>query len=165
MILVNVNRGAAQPQAEEWPESPGTAAPGDWQFKIVRGRFGSRIAIQALQEEQAEFGWRLVEVLDDDRIRFGRPTAVAAKDVAHAGNPFSTRSRVGSRAASLPLIVLGGMAALLAFWLLIVSIRGVEERSGPAVATPVPTVTTVTTVPTQPAIPPPPTPVEVPPSR
>ena len=38
MILVNMTTGAAQPQAEGWPDPPGTTAPGDWQFKVVRQR-------------------------------------------------------------------------------------------------------------------------------
>jgi len=163
MIFVNRKPGVAQPHAEEWPELPGTATLGDWQFKVVRGWFGSRTAIQALQDEQAEYGWRLVEVLDDNRVRFGRPAAVAAKDVARTGNPFSTRSRVGRRAAFLPLVFLGTLAALLAFGLLIVSISRVEE---PAVATPAPTPITVETrldpLPTPPVMPPPPTTVEPP---
>jgi hypothetical protein len=83
-------------EEEEWPEAgPPSAGANDWQYKIVRGRFTSREAMEDLQREQAEWGWRLVEVLDPNRIRFGRPAAVAAKDVAREGNPYATTSRVG----------------------------------------------------------------------
>jgi len=166
MILVNMTTGAARPQAEGWPDPPGTTAPGDWQFKVVRGWFGTRGAIEALQDEQSEFGWRLVEVLDEFRVRFGRPAAVAAKDVARAGNPFSTRSRVGGRAAFWPLALLRAFAALLAFGLLMVWIRG--EVEAPSVATParlsVPTEVAVP-APAPPMMPLPPAPVEAPRTR
>ena len=65
------------------------------QFKIVRGSFRTAEQIQALQAEQAQYGWSLVEVFDQERVRFKRPTSEASKDSERFGNPFDTSSLCG----------------------------------------------------------------------
>src|SRR5262245_57918137 len=53
---------------------------GDWQFKIVKGTFKTAQQIDRVVHEQGEFGWVLVEVFDQNRIRFKRPASEAEKD-------------------------------------------------------------------------------------
>lgn len=80
-----------------------------WQFKIVKGTFKTPEQIEAVIEEQAEFGWVLVEVFDQARIRFKRPASEASKDSAREGNPFNTvskASRPGCAATAAILVVL-----------------------------------------------------------
>jgi hypothetical protein len=72
--------------------SPGDLS-GDWQFKIVKGTFKKRSQVEAVQQEQAEFGWILVEVFDGNRIRFKRPASETAKDEFREGNPYKTQSK------------------------------------------------------------------------
>jgi hypothetical protein len=136
--------------AEPFPEAASpAAAPGDWQYKIVRGSFATREAMEALQQEQAAFGWRLVEVLDERRVRFGRPSAVAAKDVARDGNPYSTTSRIGGPRAAV-VAVLALLALAVALGLTLVSVRAVRLSTEPAMPT------MVVTTPAPPSLPPPP---------
>ncbi len=68
-------------------------ANGPWQFKIVRGTFKTARQVEAVQQEQAEYGWVLVEIFDERRIRFKRPASEAAKDAYREGNPYATLSK------------------------------------------------------------------------
>ena len=77
---------------------PPSGGPEGWQYKIVRGYFTRRVAVERLVLEQAAFGWALVEVLDINRVRFGRSRQAAEKDVARDGNPYATTSQVGGNA-------------------------------------------------------------------
>ena len=83
-----------------------------WQFKIVRGSFRTAEQIQALQAEQAQYGWSLVEVFDQERIRFKRPGSEAAKDSERFGNPYDTGSLCGGMSPERKLAVI-----LLSFFL------------------------------------------------
>jgi hypothetical protein len=69
---------------------------GQWQFKIVKGTFKSPRQIEAVQQEQAEFGWVLLEIFDQNRIRFKRPASEASKDAYREGNPYMTVSKASS---------------------------------------------------------------------
>src|SRR5205085_2648363 len=69
---------------------------GDWQFKIVKGTFKTPRQIEAVQQEQAEYGWVLVEIFDQNRIRFKRPAGEAQKDQFREGNPYMTVSKASS---------------------------------------------------------------------
>ncbi len=81
---------------------------GDWQFKIVKGTFKTQQQIEAVTQEQAEFGWTLVEVFDQTRIRFKRPKSEASQDSYRDGNPFSTTSKAsGPGCASTAMVVIG----------------------------------------------------------
>ena len=88
---------------------------GHWQFKIVKGNFKTREQIDAVVQEQAEWGWILVEVFDHSRIRFKRPPSEAAKDSYREGNPYATTSNsgfgCGSAAALLFMLIVAG-----AYW-------------------------------------------------
>src|SRR5438105_4262312 len=66
---------------------------GDWQFKIVKGSFKTAKQVQEVQHEMAEWGWVLLEVFDESRIRFKRPASAAARDAEREGNPFRTVSK------------------------------------------------------------------------
>jgi len=60
-----------------------------WQFKIVRGSFNKREKIEAEIEAQARFGWILVEVFDQGRVRFKRPASAVLQDDPHGDNPYA----------------------------------------------------------------------------
>ena len=83
-----------------------------WQFKIVKGTYKTLRQIEAVQQEQAEFGWLLVEIFDQNRIRFKRSAGEAAKDAYREGNPFLTVSKASSpgcgTAAALLVALVGG---------------------------------------------------------
>lgn len=88
---------------------------GDWQFKIVRGTFKTPEQIEAVIAEQAEFGWVLVEIFDQARIRFKRPASEAGQDAYREGNPYATISKASgpgcaaAAAAVLVAVVVGGL--------------------------------------------------------
>jgi hypothetical protein len=88
---------------------------GNWQFKIVRGTFKTAAQIEAVVQEQAEFGWLLVEIFDQTRIRFKRPAGEADRDAYREGNPYATTSKASGPGCGTTLmlaLVLGG------WWLL-----------------------------------------------
>jgi hypothetical protein len=91
---------------------------GDWQFKIVKGNFKKPRQIEAVLQEQAEFGWVMVEIFDHNRIRFKRPAAEIAKDAYREGNPYRTVSKAsgpgcGTTVALLLAVGLGTIYFLL----------------------------------------------------
>ncbi|MCS6959202.1 MAG: hypothetical protein RMK91_04055 [Pseudanabaenaceae cyanobacterium SKYGB_i_bin29] len=65
----------------------------DWEYKIVQvrgGAFRSWRAIQYVCQQEAKFGWTLMEKLDDNRLRLKRPIACRAKDSCLKQNPYRT---------------------------------------------------------------------------
>lgn len=111
---------------------------GEWQYKVVSGIFSTRDAVESLIEEQAAWGWQLVEVLNYYQIRMGRPAHQALKDVAREGNPYATRS---SRSGlSRPLIAIGFMVLMvigLASSLIFIKRVSSVKMATPVVAPPV----------------------------
>jgi hypothetical protein len=88
----------------------------NWQFKIVRGTFKTADQVEAVVHEQAEFGWLLVEIFDQNRIRFKRPAGEAANDSSREGNPYATTSKAsgpGCAAGAVLLAVVGLVGWLL----------------------------------------------------
>src|SRR5262245_8576947 len=89
---------------------------GNWQFKIVKGTFKTPKQIDAVQQEQAEFGWVLVEIFDHNRMRFKRPASEVSKDTYREGNPYRTVSKAsgpGCATTVLLLLVLVAGGALI----------------------------------------------------
>ena len=88
----------------------------NWQFKIVRGTFKTAAQIEAVVQEQAEFGWLLVEIFDQNRIRFKRPASEVDKDAYREGNPYATTSKASGPGCATTL---GAVAVLgLGGWIL-----------------------------------------------
>jgi hypothetical protein len=85
-----------------------------WQFKIVKGTFKTYAHVEAVVQEQAEHGWTLVEVFDQNRIRFKRPAAEAAKDEYREGNPYRTISKASAPGCATVAIIVA--ALLLGGW-------------------------------------------------
>lgn len=107
---------------EPYDVPPPSGGPEGWQYKIVRGYFTRRVAVERLVLEQAAFGWALVEVIDINRVRFGRSRQAAEKDVARDGNPYATTSQVGRNARqTVPILaaaVTFSVFAMVTIWLL-----------------------------------------------
>jgi hypothetical protein len=85
-------------------------ANGPWQFKIVRGTFKTAQQVEAVQQEQAEYGWVLVEIFDQHRIRFKRAASEAGKDGYREGNPYATVSKASGPGCGATVILLGVLA-------------------------------------------------------
>lgn len=79
---------------------------GNWQFKIVKGTYKTRLQIEAVQNEQAEHGWVLVEVFDQNRIRFKRPASEIANDAERGGNPYKTVSKASGPGCGTMMVLL-----------------------------------------------------------
>jgi len=79
---------------------------GHWQFKIVKGTFKTQAQIDAVVNEQAEFGWVLVEIFDHGRIRFKRPAGEAEKDAYREGNPYGTVSKASKPGCGTAMVLL-----------------------------------------------------------
>lgn len=55
----------------------------DWEFKILRcqfGEFGTLASRQLFLDAEAVAGWKLVEVLDENRMRLKRPASAKEND-------------------------------------------------------------------------------------
>jgi hypothetical protein len=99
--------------------SPEELAAG-FEFKILRsatGRFKDGAFQRQCLEEEARFGWTLVEKFDNDRIRLKRPAAAKTSD-ASAGDPY--RIAVGMTQGQLGLTIAGIAIGAVAVILLIV---------------------------------------------
>lgn len=103
---VNGNNGTGFPNAND-PRLAG------WEYKIVRASrdlFRDPAILKQLREEEGEAGWILLEKLDDRRIRFKRPIAMA--NILNTDylkiDPY--RSHYGS--ISSPLSWMGAIVAL-----------------------------------------------------
>jgi hypothetical protein len=90
---------------------------GNWQFKIVKGTFKTAAQVDAVVQEQAEYGWTLVEIFDQSRIRFKRSAAEAAKDSYREGNPFGTISKASGPGCASMMILLAVVAGAGWYWL------------------------------------------------
>ena len=90
---------------------------GHWQFKIVKGTFKSQRQIDAVVQEQAEFGWVLVEIFDQQRIRFKRSAAEVEKDAFREGNPYSTVSKASGPGCATVMIALIALGVGGWYWL------------------------------------------------
>jgi hypothetical protein len=88
-----------------------------WQFKIVKGTFKTQAQIDAVVHEQTEFGWVLVEVFDQNRIRFKRPAAEADKDAYREGNPYATVSKASAPGCGATTALLLALALGTWYWL------------------------------------------------
>ncbi len=91
----------------------------DWEFKIVRSEtaeFRKAEVFQQLLQEEAISGWRLVEKLDDMRIRFKRPASARKRDamLPEGIDPYRTRFGSSSRSIILVFLLLGVTAVLSA---------------------------------------------------
>lgn len=77
-----VNDTLSQPNGKE-----------DWEYKIVQvrgGGFRSLKAIQYVCQQEAKFGWTLLEKIDDNRLRLKRSVSWRAKDSLIKQNPYRT---------------------------------------------------------------------------
>ena len=92
-------------------------AAGPWQFKIVRGTFKTAQQVEAVQHEQAEYGWVLVEIFDQQRIRFKRPASEAGKDSYREGNPYATVSQASGPGCGATVILLAVLMGGFWYWL------------------------------------------------
>ena len=90
---------------------------GNWQFKIVKGTFKTQKQIDLVLQEQAEFGWVMVEIFDQSRIRFKRPAAETAKDEFREGNPYATVSKASGPGCTTMILLLG-MLIVGGWWML-----------------------------------------------
>jgi hypothetical protein len=98
----------------------------DWEFKIVRsatGAFRKPEEFANLLEEEARFGWVLLEKLDDGRVRFKRRAGGRSRlpPGEHQGDPYRSvygmsPGRQGAIVALVMLglaVIVGGMMLLL----------------------------------------------------
>lgn len=90
---------------------------GGWQFKIVRGTYKTQAQIEAVVAEQAEFGWTLVEIFDQARIRFKRPASEAEKDSFREGNPYATVSKASAPGCAAAAAILVAVVAAGWWWM------------------------------------------------
>jgi len=70
-----------------------TPGKDDWEYKIVQvrgGGFRSLKAIQYVCQQEAKFGWTLLEKIDDNRLRLKRSISWRAKDSLLKQNPYRT---------------------------------------------------------------------------
>lgn len=63
----------------------------DWEFKIVRAvwpSFRRRENLERLLAEEAGAGWRLVEKLDNNRVRLARPVSERSRQLSPSIDPY-----------------------------------------------------------------------------
>ena len=89
---------------------------GQWQFKIVRGSFKTAAQVEAVVQEQAEFGWTLVEVFDQTRIRFRRHVNETGKDHYREGNPYATVSKASGPGCGAAVVLFGLLTVGIYCW-------------------------------------------------
>lgn len=88
----------------------------DWEFKIVRAMWPSfrrRENLERFLGEEAVAGWRLVEKLDNNRVRLGRPVSERGRNLSPFIDPY--RTWWGVPQGWIGFWVLLALFALLAF--------------------------------------------------
>jgi hypothetical protein len=90
---------------------------GNWQFKIVKGTFKTQKQLDLVLQEQAEFGWIMVEIFDQNRIRFKRPAAEADKDEFRDGNPYATISKASGPGCTTMVLLVAVLTVAGWLWL------------------------------------------------
>lgn len=107
---------AAQRAMQKEEEIGDEALSGDWEFKIVRasmGKFRKREEFENLLTEEAEFGWVLLEKLDDSRVRFKRHIKERSRDRMAGSERDPYRSIYGWAAYRRGVRILLGVTILL----------------------------------------------------
>jgi hypothetical protein len=99
----------------------------DWEFKIVRsatGAFGKPEVFEKLLEEEARFGWVLLEKLDHGRVRFKRRAGSrrGGSGIGQQDDPYrSVYGMSPNRQAAIAVFVgLGFVVIVMALALLLV---------------------------------------------
>ena len=107
---------AAQRAMQKEEEIGDEALSGDWEFKIVRasmGKFRKREEFENLLTEEAEFGWVLLEKLDDSRVRFKRHIKERSRDRMAGSERDPYRSIYGWAAYRRGVRIVLGVTLLL----------------------------------------------------
>lgn len=106
----------AMQKEEEMTHYGDEALSGDWEFKIVRasmGKFRKREEFENLLTEEAEFGWVLLEKLDDSRVRFKRHIKERSRDRMSGSERDPYRSIYGWAAYRRGVRIVLGVTLLL----------------------------------------------------
>jgi hypothetical protein len=82
---------------------------GEWEFKVLAsdaGAFRDPDVLRKVQAEEARAGWVLLEKLDDNQLRFKRPTSARMGDQALPFDAYRTTYTGGGHRFSLWLGVI-----------------------------------------------------------
>lgn len=111
---------------EEMTNYGDDALSGEWEFKIVRARFGQfrkREEFEALLSQENEFGWVLLEKLDDNRVRFKRHIKERSRDRISGSERDPYRTLYGS-ALFRPIGVIGRAFLLVVITIMVIAFVG-----------------------------------------
>jgi hypothetical protein len=78
-----------------------------WEFKILRasGRgFGDKVLLKKTLAEEAQAGWEMLELFDNNRLRLRRPVTEREKDESREIDPY--RMNVGTSAGWIIFLIL-----------------------------------------------------------
>ena len=78
----------------------------DWEFKILRsatGAFRNPDKMQRFLDEEAQFGWVLVEKFDNQRLRLKRRRDAKPSKLEGGGDPY--RTNVGTSEAQMAMLI------------------------------------------------------------
>jgi len=108
---------AAQQEEEEMTPYGAKELAEDWEFKILRSatnRFRDPIWLNAILQEEARAGWKLVEKFDDGRVRLKRPTGARGRDASLGFDPYRTWVGMSQQrlAGVIVFSIFGGLALI-----------------------------------------------------
>ena len=101
---------------EEMTHYGDDALSGDWEFKIVRasaGKFRDREEFENLLEQEKEFGWVLLEKLDNSRVRFKRHIKERSRDRMAGVERDPYRSIYGSSSTRRAVLISIGIGLVV----------------------------------------------------
>ncbi len=93
LLFASIEQMVKSSNSEEVTSDDLTPGKDDWEYKIVQvrgGGFRSLKAIQYVCQQEAKFGWTLLEKIDDNRLRLKRSVSWRAKDSLLKQNPYRT---------------------------------------------------------------------------
>ena len=99
----------------------------DWEFKILRsvaGKFKKLAIIEQVKAEEAVAGWVMVEIFDDNRIRFKRPGSAIENDFQLPPHINPYRTTFGKSEAAFTFSILAVLAVIFGVMLLIGTLTG-----------------------------------------
>ena len=118
LLVIAANAARRRQEEEELLAAPERENSPEWEFKILRGGFGSLERLRAALRAEARAGWDLHEKIDNQRLRLRRRVSARVDDSSLDVDPY--RSQHGVFGSPQAMGAIGFAVAMIAVALMTV---------------------------------------------